>query len=51
MRTSFMQNFMELNRKNNVDPKTLRFGVWDLKTSFAQFGPKKRLKKTISREP
>ena len=31
---------MELDMKNSTDPKTLTFGVWSLKTSLGQFGPK-----------
>ena len=29
---------MELHMKRFSDPKTLTFGVWDLKTSLGQFG-------------
>ena len=35
-----MQSFMELDMKRFKDPKTLTFGVWDLKTSLQQFGHK-----------
>ena len=35
-----MQNFIELDMKKFTDPKTLTFGVWSLKTSLVQFGPK-----------
>ena len=35
-----MQDFMEFDMKKFADPKTLTFGVWDLKTSFGQFRPK-----------
>ena len=31
---------MELDMKKSTDPKTLTFGVWSLKTSLGQFGPK-----------
>ena len=31
---------MELDIKKLADPKTLTFGVWGLKTSLGQFGPK-----------
>ena len=34
---------MESNREKN-EPKTVKFGVWDLKCSFGQFGLE-RLKK------
>ena len=40
IRAYSMQNFMKLDRKKISDPKTLTFGVWDLKTSLGQFGPK-----------
>ena len=26
--------------KKNLNPKTLKFGVWGLKTNLGQFGPK-----------
>ena len=35
-----MQNFMELDIKNFSDSEALTFGVWALKTSLGQFGPK-----------
>ena len=35
-----MQNFMKLDMKKFSDPKALTFGVWDLKTTPGQFGPK-----------
>ena len=31
---------MKLDMKKFTDPKTLTFGVWGLKTSLGQFGPK-----------
>ena len=40
IRAYLMQNFIELDMKKFTDPKTLTFGVWDLKTSLVQFGPK-----------
>ena len=40
IRVYFMQNFMDLGMKKFLDPKALTFGVWDLKTSLVQFGPK-----------
>ena len=40
IRAYLMENFMELDRKKFTDPKTLTFGVWDLKTSLEQFGYK-----------
>ena len=39
-RAYLMQNFIELDMKKFTDPKTLTFGVWGLKTSLVQFGPK-----------
>ena len=40
-----MDNFIEFNiKKKSFYPKTVKFGVWDLKTSFEQFRSK-RLKK------
>ena len=39
-RTYLMQNFMELDMKIFSDPKALTFGVWGLKTSLGQIGPK-----------
>ena len=35
-----MQHFMELDMKKFEDPKTLTFGVSNLKTSLGQIGPK-----------
>ena len=35
-----MQNFIELDMKQFSDPKALTFGVWGLKTSLGQSGPK-----------
>ena len=35
-----MQNFMLLDMKKNLNPKTLKFEVWGLKTSLGQFVPK-----------
>ena len=35
-----MQNFMELDMKEISHPKALTFGIWHLKTSLGQFGPK-----------
>ena len=32
-----MQNFMELDMKKFTDPKTLAFGVWNLKASLEHF--------------
>ena len=40
IRANLMQNFMELDMKKISDPKVLKFGVWGLKTSLGQFGPK-----------
>ena len=40
IRAYFIQNFMELDMKKFTYPKTLTFGVWDLKTSLEQFGHK-----------
>ena len=40
IRANLMQNFMELDMKKFSDPKALTFGVWGLKTSLGQFGPK-----------
>ena len=40
VRAYLVQNFMELDVKKNSDPKALTFGIWDLKTSLGQFGPK-----------
>ena len=35
-----MQNFMELDKKKNSDPKALTFEVWRIRTGLGQFGPK-----------
>ena len=35
-----MQNFIELDTKQFSDLKALTFGVWGLKTSLGQSGPK-----------
>ena len=35
-----MQYFIELDMKKCSDLKALIFGVWGLKTSLGQFGPK-----------
>ena len=35
-----MQNLMELNMKKFLDPEAMTFGVWGLKTSLGQLGPK-----------
>ena len=40
IRAYLMQNFMELVMKKISDPKALTFGLWGLKTSLGQFGPK-----------
>ena len=40
IRTYLMQNFMELDMKNFSDLKALTFGVWSVKTSLGQYGPK-----------
>ena len=42
-----MQNFMKLDMKNFLDLKAVRFGVWGLKTSLGQFGPKAFVKTRI----
>ena len=39
-RAYLRQNYMELEMKKSSHPKALTFGVWDLKTSLGQFGPK-----------
>ena len=36
----FMQNFMELYLKKNLDLKAVTFAVWGLKTTLWYFGPK-----------
>ena len=38
-----MQSFMELDMKKLLDPKTVTFGGWSLKTSLGQLGPKRRI--------
>ena len=40
IRAYLKQNFIELDMKKFPDPKTLTFGLWGLKTSLGQFGPK-----------
>ena len=40
VRAYLMLDIMELDMKKCSDPKALTFGVWCLKTSFGQFGPK-----------
>ena len=40
IRAYLMQNSMELDMKKNSDLKALTFGLWGLKTSSGQFGPK-----------
>ena len=40
IRTYLVQNFMELDMRKISDPKALTFGIWGLKTSLGQFGPK-----------
>ena len=35
-----MQNCMQLDMKKISDPKSQTFGIWGLKTTLAQFGPK-----------
>ena len=40
IRTYLMRNFMEHDMEKFSDSKALKFGVWDLKTSLGQFGPK-----------
>ena len=35
-----MQHFIPFDMKIFSDPKTLTFGIWNLKTSLGQFGPK-----------
>ena len=43
----FMQNFMKLDMKKKLDLKAVIFGVWGLKTSLGQFGPKAFVKTRI----
>ena len=40
IRTYWIQNFMELDMKKFSDPKALTFGLWGIKTSLGQLGPK-----------
>ena len=40
IRAYLVQNFMELDMRKISDPKALTFGIWGLKTSLGQFGPK-----------
>ena len=40
IRAYMIQNFIELDRKKIPDPKALTFGVWSLKASLGQLGPK-----------
>ena len=40
IRAYLMQHFMELDKKNFLDPKALTFRVWGLKASLGEFGPK-----------
>ena len=40
IRAYLMPHFMELAMKKFSDSKALTFGVWGLKTSLEQFGPK-----------
>ena len=40
IRAYLMQHFVELDVNKYSDPKALTFGVWGLKTSLGQFGPK-----------
>ena len=54
IRAYLMPNFMELDMKKFSDPKALTFGVWGLKTSLEQFGPKafgKGLIKALVKNP
>ena len=49
-----MQNFIELDMKKFSDPKAVTFGVWALRTSLGQFGPKvfgKGLIKALVKNP
>lgn len=36
-----MKNVVEFHMKKVFDSRTVRFGVWQLKTSFEQFEPKR----------
>ena len=40
----FQANFMDLNMKNLLDSKAMIFGIWGLKTSLRQSGPKRCIK-------
>ena len=40
IRAYFMDNFMEFDMNKFSDPKALTYGVWALKASLGQFGPK-----------
>ena len=42
-----MKNFMKLDIKNFLNLKAVIFGVWGLKTSLGQFGPKAFVKTRI----
>ena len=44
IRACFMPDVMELDMKKPIDPKAVTFGVWGLKTSLGQLGPKRRIK-------
>ena len=49
-----VQNFIQLDMKKYSDLKALIFGVWGLKTSLGQFGPKafgKGLIKALVKNP
>ena len=49
IRAYLMQDFMELDRKKVLDPKTLIFGVWGWETSLGQLGLKPSLaKRTVA---
>ena len=41
VKACLMQNIMELDMKNLLNPKAVTSGVWDLKTSLRNLGPKK----------
>ena len=40
LRAYLMQNVMKFDMEKFTNSKTLTFGVWGLKTSLGQFGPK-----------
>ena len=40
IRAYLMQHFIPFDMKIFSDPKTLTFGIWNLKTSLGQFGSK-----------